>query len=317
MQEASNAVVGSALPTPDIIDAAPINLSGTSGKIVLADTTVSLGCNGGSTLCDADEVALIIDLVGYGSANYYEGDGGAAPGLSATTAAIRAGGGCTDTDDNAADFSAAAPSPRNTASPVNPCNGGGGGDTTVLINEVDSDTPGTDTAEFVELFDGGAGSTALDGLVVVFFNGSDDQSYDAFDLDGFSTDADGYFLLGNADVSPTPDIVFANNGLQNGADAVAVYTGDATDFPNDTPVTTTNLVDAVVYDTSDADDAALLVLLNAGQPQVNEDGAGNKDNESIQRCPNGSGGARNTDTYAQLHPPQAQPTSVQAPHRRR
>ena len=57
--------------------------------------------------------------------------------------------------------------------------------TNVIINELDSDTPGTDAAEFVELYDGGAGDTALDGLVVVFYNGSNDLSYAAFDLDGF------------------------------------------------------------------------------------------------------------------------------------
>ena len=67
------------------------------------------------------------------------------------------------------------------------------------------DTPGTDAAEFVELFDGGAGNTALDGLAVVFYNGSNDLSYAAYDLDGYSTDANGYFLLGNAGVCPTPD----------------------------------------------------------------------------------------------------------------
>ncbi|MDO6782399.1 hypothetical protein Q4604_24405, partial [Marinovum sp. 1_MG-2023] len=32
----------------------------------------------------------------------------------------------------------------------------------ILINELDADTAGTDTQEFVELFDGGAGNTALD-----------------------------------------------------------------------------------------------------------------------------------------------------------
>ena len=38
----------------------------------------------------------------------------------------------------------------------------------------------------------------LDGLVVVLFNGSDDASYNpAFDLDGFTTDADGYFVIGS------------------------------------------------------------------------------------------------------------------------
>ena len=54
----------------------------------------------------------------------------------------------------------------------------------VVINEVDADQTGTDSAEFVELFDGGAGNTALDGLVLVLYNGSDDASYLAFDLDG-------------------------------------------------------------------------------------------------------------------------------------
>ena len=41
----------------------------------------------------------------------------------------------------------------------------------IIINEVDSDTPGTDVLEFVELYDGGVGNTSLTGKVVVFFNG--------------------------------------------------------------------------------------------------------------------------------------------------
>lgn len=171
-----------------------------------------------------------------------------------------------------------------------------------MINEVDSDTPGTDAAEFVELYDGGVGNTSLDGLVVVFFNGNGDVSYAAYDLDTFSTNASGYFVMGNASLVPQPSIIFGNNFLQNGADAVALYFGDATSFPNGTSVTTANLIDAIVYDTDDADDAGLLVLLNLGQPQVNENGGGDKDNHSIQRCPNGSGGLRNTDTYTQAAP---------------
>ena len=176
--------------------------------------------------------------------------------------------------------------------------------TNVIINELDSDTPGTDAAEFVELYDGGAGDTALDGLVVVFYNGSNDLSYAAFDLDGFQTDASGYFTLGNPGV-PGVDLVFnpgAAGLLQNGADAVAIFAGNATDFPTGTAVTTTNLLDAIVYDTDDADDAGLLALLNPGQPQVNENGGGSGDTQSSQRCPNGLGGARNTSTYLQGAP---------------
>ncbi len=167
----------------------------------------------------------------------------------------------------------------------------------IIINEIDADTPGTDTAEFIELYDGGVGNTSLNGLVVVLFNGSNDLSYNAFDLDGHSTDANGYFVLGDTLV-PGVDLVLPNGFIQNGQDAVALYAANAADFPNNTAISLTNLRDAIVYDNGQADDAGLLVLLNAGEPQVNEGG----DTNSIGRCPNGSGGARNTNTYTQGAP---------------
>jgi DNA/RNA endonuclease G (NUC1) len=176
--------------------------------------------------------------------------------------------------------------------------------TNVIINEVDADTPGADTAEFVELYDGGVGNTALDGLVLVFYNGNGDVSYAAFDLDGYHTNANGYFVIGNPGV-PGVDLTFdpgAAGLLQNGADAVALYVGSASDFPIGTSVTTTNLQDALVYDTDDPDDPGLLVLLNAGEPQVNENGRGSGAAQSNQRCANGTGGARNTSTYLQDTP---------------
>lgn len=167
----------------------------------------------------------------------------------------------------------------------------------VVLNEVDADTPDADALEFVELFDGGTGNTPLDGLTVVLFNGGSDASYAAFDLDGYQTDTAGYFVLGNPGVTPAPGLTFPNGLLQNGADAVALYRADASAFPNGTPVTTANLLDALVYDTDDADDPGLSVLLNPGQPQVNENGAGNREGQSVGRCPNGAGGLRNTVTY--------------------
>ncbi|NLE59025.1 MAG: ExeM/NucH family extracellular endonuclease, partial [Planctomycetes bacterium] len=199
------------------------------------------------------------------------------------------------------DFTWSAPA-ANTFGAVNSGQTFGGGPVgpSVIINEVDADNPGTDAAEFVELYDGGIGNTSLDGLVVVFYNGSNDLSYAAYDLDGYMTDANGYFLLGNTAL--TPGITFAGNFLQNGQDAVALYQADAADFPTNTSATTTNLIDAIVYDTSDADDPGLLALLNAGQPQVDENANDNGATESNQRCPNGSGGARNTNTYDQWAP---------------
>ena len=167
---------------------------------------------------------------------------------------------------------------------------------TIMINELDANTVSTDDKEFIELFDGGTGNVALDGLVLVLFNGNGDVSYRAMDLNGETTDANGYFLIGNSGVTGV-DVTFPNNTLQNGADAAALYGGSDGDFPSGTAVTTSNLVDALVYDNDDADDASLLVLLNGGEPQVNENSRADSENHSLQRIPNGSGGLRNTSSY--------------------
>ncbi len=114
--------VGEPLPATDA--SGTINMSGSAGKVVLAEGTTSLGCNGGSTPCSAEQSARILDLVGFGGANYFEG-ASPAPALSNSTAAVRAQAGCTDSNHNGADFAAVAPAPRNTASPLNPCGGSG------------------------------------------------------------------------------------------------------------------------------------------------------------------------------------------------
>ena len=102
---------GVALPTPDATGTT--NMSGTAGKVVAVrpGATLGLACNGSSDPCDAAETARIADLVGYGNANFFET--APAPGLSNTTAALRAANGATDTDNNSADFAAGAPNPRN------------------------------------------------------------------------------------------------------------------------------------------------------------------------------------------------------------
>ena len=75
-----------------------------AGKVALANTTASLGCNGSAGQpCNAGQLAQIIDFVGYGNANFFEG-AGAAPTLTSTTAALRGAQGCTETDNNSTDF---------------------------------------------------------------------------------------------------------------------------------------------------------------------------------------------------------------------
>jgi predicted extracellular nuclease len=147
IQEAQGAGGTDPLPTPDVTDATPINMSATGGKVALVNSTTSLGCNGSSTLCSPAQLAQIVDLVGYGSANFYEGSA-AAPTLSNTTAALRVADGCQDTDNNSTDFTAGAPNPRNTASPLNPCSGA----VEPKINEFVFNHVGTDTHEYAEIF---------------------------------------------------------------------------------------------------------------------------------------------------------------------
>jgi len=227
---------------------------------------------------DSDDAGILV-LLNAGQPQVNEGGNGDQTGHSNQRCANGAGGA-----RNTGTYTQAVPSPG----AANTCESPPVA-TNVIINEVDADQASTDSAEFVELYDGGSGNTDLSGLSIVLFNGSDDASYLAFDLDGQSTDSNGYF-------SPNTNLI------QNGADAVALIAGDAVNFPNDTPVTTTNLIDAIVYDTNDGDDVGLLVLLNAGQPQVNEGGGGNQTGHSNQRCENGAGGARNTDSYEQFAP---------------
>jgi uncharacterized protein len=106
------------------------DLSGTNGKIILADQAGTIGCNGGSNVCSDAQKALIIDLLGYGTANFAEG--AASIAATSTTSLFRAANGCTDSDNNNADFARATPAPRNTASPLNLCGGGGGGNAPIL-----------------------------------------------------------------------------------------------------------------------------------------------------------------------------------------
>ncbi len=110
---------GSALPTPDATGT--VNMSGTGGKVALVMSTTGLPCNGSSTACSIEQQALIKDLVGWDGANFYET--AAAPATSTTTADFRNNAGCSETDNNASDFTSAAPAPRNTASAFHYCTG--------------------------------------------------------------------------------------------------------------------------------------------------------------------------------------------------
>ncbi len=123
----------------------------------------------------------------------------------------------------------------------------------VVINELDADTSGTDNLEFIEL-KSVTPNFSLDGYVLVFFNGGSagttNLSYKAIDLDGYTTDINGIFLIGCSQVSPTPSYIIPVSTIQNGPDAIAIYHANATDFPLNSIGTTTNLINAIAYSSS-------------------------------------------------------------------
>jgi DNA/RNA endonuclease G (NUC1)/PKD repeat protein len=107
VQEAAGTTSGGGtapLPSPEVTGG--IAMGATGGKVALVNSTTAL-----SVACPLPG-ASIVDLVGYGGANCFEGSGPTAATANAT-AALRLGNGAQDTDNNAADFTVGAPTPRN------------------------------------------------------------------------------------------------------------------------------------------------------------------------------------------------------------
>ena len=149
----------------------------------------------------------------------------------------------------------------------------------IVINEINADNPLVDTSEFLELFDGGQGHISLEGLTLVFFDGSlpHNRAYGAIDLSSFSTNAQGYFVVGSSSVSPTPDLIVCDHFLGNGPDAIALYSSGLSTNSTQDPVwssaslpTSVGLLDAVVYSRGRTADRDLITALVPGQAQVQE-----------------------------------------------
>jgi hypothetical protein len=97
----------------------------------------------------------------------------------------------------------------------------------VVINEIDYDQPGSDTAEFIELFNSSPNPVLLDGYTLDLVNGSSGSVYSTFDLSGLTISANGYVVLCNntAIVANCDRDMAASGWIQNGGtdgDAVAL-----------------------------------------------------------------------------------------------
>ncbi|MDQ6717586.1 MAG: lamin tail domain-containing protein [Gemmatimonadota bacterium] len=200
IQEASTAAVGAALPAADLSDG--LNLSGTSGKVILARTTTAQ-----NTACPT---ALVVDMVGYGSSANCSAPTdwkGSTATLANTTAAFRKGDGCTNTGNAASDFTVAAPTPRNSASPVKRC-AAATPPPSVHFSELHYDNAGTDVNEKIEI--AGPAGTDLTGWSVVLYGG------DAVpDFSAYSTTDLGVTIPATCGANGVIVIDYAVNGIKN------------------------------------------------------------------------------------------------------
>ena len=232
IQEAAGANIIAPLPTPDVTDSTPINMSGTGAKVALVNTTTPLGCNGVANTCTPAALATIVDLVGWDGANFYETTGvagtGPAPATTNPTAIFRNNGGCTDTDNNSSDFGpAVAPVPRNTASPLNPC--AAPPTTNLTINDV-------------SLNEGNSGTTSFDFTVSLSSPaGAGGVTFDIATADGTAT-APSDFTVN----SLTGQTIPAGNSTYTFS---VLVNGDTTFEPNETfSVNVANVTGATLSD---------------------------------------------------------------------
>lgn len=101
----------------------------------------------------------------------------------------------------------------------------------IIINEIDYDQSGSDTAEFIELFNSGNTTISLDAYSIDLINGTNNVNtplvYKSIDLSNFSIDANGYFVIcggGNSVINCNYSFTSSSSWFQNGDnDAIALY----------------------------------------------------------------------------------------------
>ena len=223
VQLASTAPVGSPLPTADATGT--MNLASAGGKIALVRDTVALTC--GASVGSCSSAPLVEDLVGYGSATDYEGVG-PAPALGSTTAAVRGGSGCSDTNANATDFTAVAPAPRSALSPSTSCSAGSapslsaGAAVAADVQPVLSISLERSSLSFGSVVSGSAPTPVSERVTVASNNGSGyaltvhRSAFAPHDLPlGIEASAGGSIV--SIPISPAPDLLIASSTTPSAA----------------------------------------------------------------------------------------------------
>jgi len=184
----------------------------------------------------------------------------------------------------------------------------------IVINEVYPQQAGNDNMEFIELYDGGVGNTPLDGYALVFYFSNGERSGNFISLDGYQTNANGYFVVGDSGVlnvgyvpgfGVNSDIGDINTGL-------ALHAGDRGPDNSYSMIGSSNVVDAIYFGTDENEDTWPLRLMNCEEHKFrnitnNLHGGRSPNLYSIQRSPNGYGGARNSSSFMGYFPTPGEP----------
>jgi uncharacterized protein len=198
LRQASRGGSGLALPAPD--STGTTNLSATAGKIALVRTVTTLSgtCPSGS---------FVNDFVGYGtSVECFEGAGPVPPVNAANRASLRRAQGCLDNDNNAADFTTDAPTPRNSASPTVDCSLlGPPHPPTHAINQVQGNGSVSPVAGLAVTVAGLVTARRTDGFFLQTPDGSEDDDQDP-------TTSEGLFVF----TGGTPTVSVADYAVVSG-----------------------------------------------------------------------------------------------------
>ncbi len=107
----------SSLPATDAFGS--VSMTTGAGKVALLNNQIRL-----TSACATSPSSSVVDLVGWGSPFVYCAESTAVPGLNDSTSATRTSNGCTDTNNNSADFVIGTPAPRNSLTTPLSCTAG-------------------------------------------------------------------------------------------------------------------------------------------------------------------------------------------------